>query len=146
MSLMGRSPRLVIINNNDGHNTKKSKGWLIAVIVLSSISLFCGILAMVLRMLARRRARGAKDQPSIAGPSEESTNLADASIVDSRQKEHPYYKSTGYEATPDQNQTLLGNDERDPVTRWDSDSGVAAGVQRPESIASSYNAPPPRYE
>ncbi|KIY02228.1 uncharacterized protein Z520_02366 [Fonsecaea multimorphosa CBS 102226] len=138
-----RISHIVVVDN--AKDPKKSKPWLIVTIVLSSISIFFGLLAIVLRIMARRQR--AKEAANVDGevPSEEDAANSDPSGLNPpTKKEHPYYNSNGYEATPDQNQTLLGNDERAPVTRWDNDFEA---VQRPESIASSYNnAPPPRYE
>ncbi|KIW81438.1 hypothetical protein Z517_04463 [Fonsecaea pedrosoi CBS 271.37] len=146
MDLVARKTRLVIVNDGDH---KKSKAWRIVIIVLSSISLLLTLVGIGLRIMIRRRARRAKAEGNNEGedPSEEDPGLDNGSTQDPpKHKEHPYYNSPGYEATADQNQTLLGNDERPPTTRWDSDSNSATGIQRPESIASYYNVPPPRYE
>ncbi|EXJ68326.1 uncharacterized protein A1O5_08117 [Cladophialophora psammophila CBS 110553] len=146
-----RKTNIVVVHDNNSNDKKAlSKPWLIFVLVVSIIAFILAILAAVWPLyLKYKRVRAAKEATNADGeiPPEEDTAINGASTLETpKRKEHLYYESSGYEATPDQNQTLLGNAEGAPITHWDSDSDAVAGVQRPASIASAYTAPPPRYE
>ncbi|KIW89912.1 uncharacterized protein Z519_09341 [Cladophialophora bantiana CBS 173.52] len=87
---------------------------------INIIAFILAILTAVWPLYLRyKRARAAKEATNTDGeiPSEEDHVINDASTLETpKQKEHPYYESSGYEATLDQNQTLLGNAEGAPIT------------------------------
>ncbi|KIX02067.1 uncharacterized protein Z518_08006 [Rhinocladiella mackenziei CBS 650.93] len=138
--------------NNGGVSTLAIVGVVIAIVFVIAVA---GI--VIFARTRRRKASHTHAGINLNSQVPPKTGPTPGQYAPPPGKPNAYGGGDGYQSTPDQHQSLLGNAEGPAIVTWDADQGVgstqdgfgynnaAAGIQRPASVA-SFSAPPPRYE
>ena len=144
-------------NNNDNNNRGFSTWAVAGIIATAAIVVLAVSILICIRMRSRRRnvSRISNNSINLHSTIPPKTGPGGSTYAPPPGKPNTYGGSAGYQATPDQNQSLLGNAEAPAIVAWDADHvgstqngfgyNAGAGIQRPASVA-SFAAPPPRYE
>ncbi|OAP57994.1 hypothetical protein AYL99_07084 [Fonsecaea erecta] len=135
-----------------GVSTWAILGIVIAIAIIGLIVAF-----FIFRRIQRRRRRAAIPAINLQPPTSNKPSSTTPSAADP--SKYGASTNTGYTATADQSQSLLGNAEAPAIVMWEPGAHGGVGstqdgfgydnnlnlVQRPASVA-SFSAPPPRYE
>lgn len=144
-------------NRGDGNGPAVLSIWAIIGILVAVL-----IVALIIGTLVvkYRRRTSNLSRTSGAGINLSSTTPPKTTYAPPAGKPNSYGSSYGYQSTADQNQGLLSNAEAPGISITDADhtgvgstqngfgfinANLAAGIQRPASVA-TFSAPPPRYE